>query len=241
MKIYIFLFSLLISPPAVTAADNEDLQAGLAALSKRIERLQDLSDVEKLPRYYSYYVDKAQWRSVADLFAEDASLEIGGRGVFLGRERAFEYLVTGLGPIGPRDGIIIDHQNLQPLTTIHEDGRTAEIRAIAFVMGPGGWGHVYYENDYIKEDGVWKIKKLHGPFNMYCSYSEGWVDKTVINTRPESFLPPPDLPPSVIYLTYPNYYVEPFHYPNPVTGRPMPPPDAKAGAMAYGREATDAQ
>ena len=204
--------------PAVPAAadDLEALYGELDALSARIERLQDISDVGKMPAYYSYYVDKAQWRSVADLFAEDGTLEIGGRGVFLGRERAFEYLVTGLGPIGPRDGILIDHQNFQPLVTIHADGKTAEVRAIAFVMSSGGWGHNYYENDYIKENGIWKIKKLHGPFNMYASYSIGWVDKTIPNTYPEKFLPPPDLPPTVLYLDYPNYYVEPYHYPNPL-------------------------
>ena len=231
----VFILILLSSPGAVPAAELEELSAELVNLSNRIERLQDLSDVEKLPRYYSYYVDKAQWRSVANLFSEDSTMEIGGRGIFIGRERVFEYLNTGMGPIGPRDGIIIDHQNLQPLATIHDDGKTAEIRAIAFVMGPGGWGHVYYENDYVKDNGVWQIKKLHGPFNMYSSYDLGWVDKTVINTRPESFLPPPDLPPSVIYLTFPNYYVEPYHYPNPVTGRPMPPPDPRAGGEAYER------
>lgn len=242
LNVVLVLYSLILAliPPAVPAADDlEALRDELAALSARIERLQDVSEVGKMPAYYSYYVDKAQWRSVADLFAEDGTLEIGGRGVFLGRERAFEYLVTGLGPIGPRDGLLIDHQNFQPLVTVHEDGRTAEVRAIAFVMSSGGWGHNYYENDYIKEDGVWKIKKLHGPFNMYSSYGIGWVDKTITNTFPEKFPPPPDLPPTVIYLTYPSYYVEPFHYPNPVTGKPMPPHDPRAGGMAYGRGAME--
>jgi hypothetical protein len=47
--------------------------------------------------------------------------------------------------------------------------------------------------------------------------------------------PWPDLPPTVIYLTYPNYYIEPYHYPNPVTGKPMPPPSPRAGGEAFGR------
>ncbi len=33
-----------------------------------------------------------------------------------------------------------------------------------------------------------------------------------------------------MYLTYPSYYVEPFHYPNPVTGKPMPAPSPRARA-----------
>ena len=35
-------------------------------------------------------------------------------------------------------------------------------------MSSGGWGHNYYEDDFVKENGVWKFKKLHGPFNMYA-------------------------------------------------------------------------
>jgi hypothetical protein len=70
---------------------------------------------------------------------------------------------------------------------------------------------------------------------MYAGYAEGWVDNTTLNTFPEKFLPPPDLPPTVIYLTFPNYYAEPFHYPNPVTGKPMPAPDPAAGGAAFGK------
>ena len=60
-------------------------------------------------------------------------------------------------------------------------------------------------------------------------------DDVIINTFPEKWPPYPDLPPTVMYLAYPSYYVEPFHYPNPVTGNPMPPPDPKAGGMAFGK------
>ena len=112
---------------------------------------------------------------------------------------------------------------------------TAEQRCIAFVMSSGGWGHVYYENDYEKVNGVWRMKKLHGPFNMYSGYKLGWLDDVTINTFPEKWPPYPDLPPTVMYLTYPSYYVEPFHYPNPVTGKPMPAPSPRAGGEAFGR------
>ena len=51
------------------------------ALGDRIERLQDVTEVEIVQHAYGYYVDKAQWRSLADLFADDATLEIGGKGI----------------------------------------------------------------------------------------------------------------------------------------------------------------
>jgi hypothetical protein len=94
---------------------------------------------------------------------------------------------------------------------------------------------VYYENTFVKKNGVWMFKKLHGPFNMYSGYKRGWLDNTILNTYPEKWPPWPDLPPTIIYLTYPNYYIEPFDYPNPVTGKPMPPPSPRAGGEAFGR------
>jgi hypothetical protein len=223
------------SAHAASDADLKAIEKQLATLGDRITRLQDLTDVEIVQHAYGYYVDKAQWRSLADLFDDDATLEIGGKGVFLGKERVFEYMTVGLGPIGPRDGSLIDHQQFQCLPTIMEDGVTAKARCIAFVMSSGGWGHVYYEDVFVKEDGVWKFKKLHGPFNMYSGYRQGWVDSVIVNTYPEKFAPYPDLPPTVVYLAYPSYYIEPFHYPNPVTGKPMPAPSPKAGGLAFGK------
>ena len=161
--------------------------------------------------------------------------EIGGKGVFLGKQRVYHYRNEGMGAPGPRDGLLIDHQQFQCLPTILEDGVSARARCIAFVMSSGGWGHVYYENAYKKEDGVWKFQALHGPFNMYAGYRQGWVDNVTVNTFPEKFAPYPDLPPTVVYLTYPSYYAAPFHYPNPVTGKAAPKPSPRAGGEAFGR------
>jgi hypothetical protein len=224
--------------PAVFAADTatlKSLEQQLNAVGDRITRLQDLTDIEIVQHAYGYYVDKAQWRSLSDLFDDDATLEIGGKGIFTGKARVFEYMTVGLGPIGPRDNSLIDHQQFQCLPTVHADGVTGEARCIAFVMSSGGWGHVYYEDDFIKENGVWKFSKLHAPFNMYSGYKLGWVDQVTINTYPEKFPPWPDLPPSVLYIAYPSYYAEPFHYPNPVTGKTAPPPSPRAGGQIFGR------
>jgi SnoaL-like domain len=218
------------------AADLQGLEKQLSALGERIQRLQDLTEVEIVQDAYGYYVDKAQWHNLADLFAPDATLEIGGKGVFLGRDRVFEYMHVGLGKLGPHDGSLIDHQQFQCLPSINPDGVSARIRCIAFVMSSGGWGHNYYENQFVKINGVWQFRKLHGPFNMYSGYKLGWLDSTILNTTPEKWPPWPDLPPTVLYMTFPNYYIEPFHYPNPVTGKPMPAPSPRAGGEAFGRD-----
>jgi hypothetical protein len=229
--------------PPVAHATLQPLAAGGSApladewqqvqeLGQRIVLLEDHDAIEKVQRAYGYYVDKALWPDVADLYQETGTLEIGGRGVFLGKKRVLEYLVTGLGPVGIRKGLIINHQQFQGIVDVAPDGNTGKGRWTAFVMGVGGWGDCTYENEYVQEGGIWKIHRLRASFNMYTSYKEGWQLSATPNTRPDSFPPPPDLPPTRIYLTYPSYFVEPFHYPNPVTGRPMPAPNPAAGGVA---------
>jgi hypothetical protein len=103
------------------------------------------------------------------------------------------------------------------------DGRTAKGRwrwlaEVGDYKKDSRWGIGTYENEYVKEGGVWKIKTLHGYFRMYTDYADGWAKSAVPNTHPEKDLPP-DRPPTVLYQTYPATFIPPYDYPNPVTGK----------------------
>ncbi len=203
---------------SLAASAQETAQQKLDALGARLQRLQDANEIEILQRTYGYFVDKGMWTEIHDLFQEQGTYEIGGRGVFVGKARVLEYLRTGLGAERPTEGRLINHMQFAPITTVHPDGRTASERMKAYVVSNGGWGDVIYENTYAKEDGVWKIASIRAPFVMYSSV-DGWAKTATPNTRPESFPPPPDRPPTTVYLTYPSPHIVPFHYPNPVSGR----------------------
>ena len=233
------VLALALSAPA-SAQSLRSLRADVAALGDRVERLEAVSEIEAMQRAYGYYVDKSQFRETADVFAEDGILEIGGRGRFLGRDRAFEYLELAFNGDGMKQGDLQDHQQFQGIVTIAPDGEHAYGRWTAIVMAGGAtipclWGDVTYENTYKKVDGVWQVDHLRAPFNMYAQCADGWVRGTTPNSRPDSFPPPPDLPPSAYYLTFPNYYNAPFHYPNPVTGEVADTPSPAAGGVALGR------
>jgi hypothetical protein len=203
----------------------------LDALDKRITRLEDLNQIERLQRTYGYFVDKGQWTQLSELFTDDATLEIGGKGLFLGKKRVLEYMQTAFGPDGAKPGVLANHMQFQPIPDVSPDGAHGWIRSRAYVMSNAGWGLPLYENEYRKEAGIWKISRLSGPFTMYSSW-EGWGKNALNNTWPDKFNPAPDLPPSTVYLTYPAYYIVPFHYPNPVTGKPFVPERGEAGAYA---------
>jgi len=219
--------SSLGAAPALAQTASEKLDA----LDKRITRLEDLDQIERLQRLYGYFVDKGQWTQLSELFSDDATLEIGGKGLFLGKKRVLEYMQTAFGPDGAREGGLANHMQFQTLPDVSPDNKTGWIRSRAWVMSSGGWGLPLYENAYRKENGVWKITRLSGPFTMYSSWA-GWGKDALNNTWPDKFNPAPDLPPSTIYLTYPAYYIAPFHYPNPVTGKVFKPEMDEVGAYA---------
>ncbi len=225
--------ALAVASPGLAQDSRAErrLAADVEALGSRVARLEDRQAVERLQGAYGYYVDVSQFYDVVDLFAWDSRVEIGGRGVFIGKTRVYEYMEQLGTTMAPAYDSMYTHQQLQPLITVATDGETAAARWAPLVMAGSVWGDVTYENRYVKEDGVWKIQLLKAPFNMYTEYLRGWAEFAEPNTRPESWLPEPDMPPSVAYLTYPNYHVEPFHYPNPVTGRMAPPPDPRAGGI----------
>ncbi len=223
----LLMLSLLAALPAVAQTLDERLRA----LDARIARLEDLNQIERLQRSYGYFVDKSQWTQLAELFSDDATLEIGGKGIFTGKSRVLEYMQTAFGPDGAKEGSLANHMQFQSIPDVSADGTAGWIRSRAYVMSIGGWGLPLYENAYKKENGVWKISRLTGPFTMYTNW-DGWAKNALNNTWPDKFDPPPDLPPSTVYLTYPAYYIVPFHYPHPVTGKAFAADKGDVGVYA---------
>jgi hypothetical protein len=200
----------------------EEVRAACARISDRIQRLEDESAVENLQRIYGFYVDKQLWKEAADLFADDGTLEIGGQGVFIGKPRVLEYLVR-ISPEGLMRGRLFNHIQLQPIVDVAPDGKTAKGRwrflsELGEYMKSAAWGGGAYENEYVKEGTIWKIKTLHAYSRFSTPYADGWGRSALPGTRPEKRFPP-DRPPTVSYDPYPATFVAPFHYKNPVTGK----------------------
>ena len=177
-------------------------------------------DIQRLQVAYGYYVDKAQWDEAADLFAHHATLEIAARGQFHGQDRIRAYL-HALPPL--EHGTVFNHMQLQPLITVAPDGQSAKgrwraIMEVGFVGREELCGEATYENEYIAEDGVWKISKLHCFVTYYVRWNEGWSHGGVPMGMP---LPEmmPDASQTVDYASFPDVYIPPYHYPNPVTGK----------------------
>ena len=134
---------------------------------------------------------------------------------------------------GPIHGFLLDHAQMQGIVdvTVSSEGtracgrfRTlmsagvhksiAEVHPRGFVQW---WEGGLYENEYIKDDGVWKIFKLrYFPF-WHGDFEKGWSNKELGEL-----------------MLWPDTRVVPFHYPHPVTGKMVATDDLRA--PGYGEE-----
>jgi hypothetical protein len=221
--------AMTAAPAAAPSGSPADARTRLAAVQARAARVGDVNAISNLQGSYGYYADKMLWDEVVDLFADDGTLEIGPSGVYVGKDSIRRYLMSLSGGVqGPLEGVLNDHFQLQPIITVADDGSTANGRWRLFLMtgtagsGSGGnWGEGIYENEYVKEDGVWKIRKLHWFATFVAPYEDGWLnaDPKAIEAYAMGRGVTPDRPPSVAYEPYPGVFVPPFHYVNPVTGQ----------------------
>lgn len=228
MRFCAILVMLALAVAAPARAQSVDAQ--IDELTLRVERLEGTRAVKKLQRAFGYYVDRGLWGEAADLFADDGSIELGVDGVYVGKDRIEEYLRR---LHGGQEGLIYGQLNewvtLQPAISIAPDGRGATARWRDLGMSGqykkhAEWRDGIYENTYVRENGVWKIKSLHLYVNFVAPFAEGWArldpgEGLVQSEASKAF--PPDRPPSGAYGSFPEPQVPPFQAPNPVTGRPV--------------------
>lgn len=210
---------------AALPADLDAIEAALDDVEKRIGLLEDVAQIERLHSVYGYYLARNQWDHLAGIFADDGTIEIALRGVYVGKASVRRNLDL-YGEQGIHHGVQHNHMQYQPVIHVAPDGRTAKMRSRAFsIMGNYGQAGLFmggvYENELVKENGIWKIRKDQ-VFNTYFApYDLGWRDLVPRDPPGITESNPPDQPPSVIFEMYPSTFVPPFHYDNPVTGRPV--------------------
>ena len=230
----LILFLILILFPRIQYSSPDEygeLVREVNLLEQEIVSLEAENEIENLQRIFGFYIDKKLWTQAADLFTDNASVEIGGDGIYLGKNRILEYFRT-LGAEGPEEGVLYDQMQLQPVIHVlskNEARGRWHLFSQEAVFGKNHfWGTGVYENEYKKENGKWKISKLHLYSIMRTPYDKGWAKEALPLSKPSKNLPP-DKPSSVYYENYPSVFVPPFHFENPVTegGKPLTEPDFK--------------
>jgi hypothetical protein len=198
------------------------LEAKLASLQRQVNLIEDRKAIERLQQLWGHYVSEGMASEAAALFSASpvASIEYAQQGVYLGRTRIESFLKTSGARV--QSGELRETPVMQAVVHVAADGLSAKGRWRSLVMSgvhgqDGVWQEGPYENEYVKENGVWRISKLHWYMTVNGSYDKGWHRQSYPITGPLRELPP-DQPPSVIYQAFPSFFLPPFHFLHPVTG-----------------------
>ena len=195
---------------------------------KSLQTLQEIEEIKKLQRAYGYYLEYWMFQEIIDCFSDgpDVALEFHPGGTYLGKEgviRHFEFYKV------PNPEFLHKMMQLSPYIEIAEDGMTAKGRwfgygPLAFPAGDYINQSVHsgtYENEYVKENGEWKIKVLRFYNSCVSAPAEGFIRKERVAPYDPDFRPDgpvPDIPEGP-YIGYPTGYIFPFHFKHPVTGK----------------------
>jgi len=214
------------------------LKAQVAELTQRTGILEDIQAIRTLHFKYGYYMDKWLFPEIVDLFAEDGDMHFLN-GIFKGKKGVRRMFGDGFGITGPTYGVLSDHLHMQDIVDVAPDRMTAKGRFRVFLtMGiheskpestgiPSQfWEGGVYENLYVREEGIWKIKLMNYNLTWQAEYEKGWAHSAThllmvspfTKTFPDDPRGPDELKSEPLRF-WPDTYLLPYHYPHPVTGK----------------------
>lgn len=167
------------TPIEGSAWSANDLERG-ARLVAEVENAAAIRDIKRLQHVFAHYAEAGEWRAMSELFADDGRYVAPGAEI-RGGDPLYNHFRAEMG--GGADGLAPDRLNvrlfLSPVITLSEDGTRAQGRWHEVAMlGHYGerafWKGGIYENDYVLEDGVWKISELHYYPQYAGPYDKGW-------------------------------------------------------------------
>ncbi|MBN8831485.1 MAG: nuclear transport factor 2 family protein [Sphingomonadales bacterium] len=179
----------LAALPSGPAQAQADSNARRAAIDARVARLESIKAIERLQNAYGYYQDRFFFAEVETLFARRGASVQWGDQLWIGPKavRSFwldywQPVIAG-GSAGPVAGKLLDLPQWQGVITIGADGRTATgrfntIGRYAVYREKEYWVSGFFQNRYVREDGVWKIAALKFCPNWSAKYTDGWQDVT---------------------------------------------------------------
>lgn len=215
------------------------LEKKLEDVSTELEMLKDVNAVRALHFKYGYFMDKCLFGEIVDLFSDDCEIYFLGA-LFRGKAGARRLYGGASGLNGPADGMMFEHFLGQDIVDIAPDRKTAQGRFRCFMLGgvhesktdappsipdeffEGG----VYENTFVREDGVWKIKIFNYNVVWQSRFKDGWAHTKpgtlMVTPYKETYPDNPRGPDEIITTApkiWPQNYIVPFHYPHPVTGQ----------------------
>jgi hypothetical protein len=152
----------------------------MGQIEKRLQVLEDIEAIKRLKAMYCHYCD-AQYdpEGISSLFTEDGVWDGGDLwGRYEGREAIRNYF-AGTSKQVP----FAVHTVMTPLIEVEGERATgAWYLFMSATMSKGNqavWGFERYDDEYVKVNGEWKMKRLKLTTYYWTPYELGWVKQRI--------------------------------------------------------------
>lgn len=212
-------------PPPVGKAPAS--KATLAQLEERIAVMNDEGLVRNLQAAYGYYVNRRMWDDVTDLFAANAVYEVGGVGLYEGK--GIRKALERMGPAGLTHGVLNDRLQFDTVVSLSPGRREAHVRGLEMGMlgeadkGEAFWEVSVFDNRFVKEDGIWKVREMRVFPLFRAEYGKGWGKSRIVETAQPGALAP-DKPLPAADAGSQHQIIPAFVTAHPVTGKAVGAP-----------------
>jgi hypothetical protein len=175
------LYALPLVMHAARAGDSG--VSAVDTLARDVDRAEAIRAVKNLQYAYSHYAQFGLWADLGALFSGNGE-EMWGTETTKGPANIARHnmMTFGGGKPGLPVGAINNHFVEVPLVNLSADGNTATSRWYGISMLGGGakarWESGTFQNEYVKESGVWKISRLHFYPQFGGLYKKGWTNVT---------------------------------------------------------------
>jgi len=167
------------TPVPLARAATTPLMPG--ALAAQADQLLAGSAAQNLQAALGYYLDRKLYDDIADLFAEDAAVDIAGIGRFSGKA-GVRRMLARFGPAGLTTGEVNDRPQLMPVVTVAANGREASVRSYELGMTGRHQGASFWSAAINRltvrqgADNLWRITAWERWPRMRATYETGWAD-----------------------------------------------------------------
>ncbi|ADL01365.1 nuclear transport factor 2 family protein [Brevundimonas subvibrioides] len=148
----------------------------MGRVAAQVERVESVRAIKRLQHAWAHYAQIGLWDDIAALFAADGVF-VRGELRITGPSAIRDHLRQTVGEVA--QGRLLVDLVMSPVVTLSADGRSGKGRwhelTIDAVAGErADWAGGIQENDYVLEEGAWKIASLHAFPQFAGPYLDGW-------------------------------------------------------------------
>lgn len=213
------------SPAAAQGMGTPRVDDPVERLARDVERARSIRQVKDLQYTLTQYAQYGLVDEIVGLFSENAVIElVYEQRTIRGRDAIRRYWIDKIGGqngLGPQQ---LYHQMfMAPTVTLNYDGRGASGRWTDLTMrgrwngsNPrADWSGGMQVNDYVRENGRWKISRIRDYHQLEGSYYDGF------------------------FAAYPELPLVPYHFSPLQVGRPVPTEPGDAPGQGSRQMAAD--